>query len=157
MRYLGLLVVFSLVWLFLSGLMKPLVLGLGFVSCLLCVWLAGRMHPVEGETGGRLRPLRLLVYLPWLLKEIVLANLQVIRVVLSPRIEIDPVLFRLRATQRSALARVIYGNSITLTPGTLTLDVDGEDLLVHALDRPGAEGLRGGDMDRRVTALEADQ
>ena len=157
MRYLGLLVAFALVWVFLSGLMKPLVLGLGFVSCLLCVWLAGRMHQVDGEAGPALRPLRLLAYLPWLVKEIVVANLQVIRIVLSRRIVVEPVLLPLRATQRSALARVIYGNSITLTPGTLTLDVDGEDLLVHALDRSGAEGLRGGDMDRRVTALEADQ
>jgi multicomponent Na+:H+ antiporter subunit E len=157
MRYLVLLLSFALLWLLLSGLMKPLVLGLGFVSCLLCVWLAARMHRVESEAGAAVRPLRLLAYLPWLLKEIAVANLQVIRVVLSPRIAIDPVLFHLRATQHSSLARVIYGNSITLTPGTLTLDVDGEDVLVHALDRSGAEGLRGGDMDRRVTALEAGQ
>jgi len=86
----------------------------------------------------------------------VVANLQVIRVVLSPRIELDPVLLRVRASQRSSLARVLYGTSITLTPGTLTLDVDDDEVLVHALDRAGAESLRGGAMDGRVTALEAD-
>ncbi|KGE03544.1 Na+/H+ antiporter subunit E [Pseudohaliea rubra] len=155
MRALGLFLVFALVWLLLSGLMKPLVLGLGVVSCLLCVWLASRMHRVEEDAGPALRPLHLLAYLPWLLKEVVLANLQVMRVVLSPRMALDPVLFRLRATQRSQLCKVIYGNSITLTPGTLTLDVDGETMLVHALERAGAEALRSGEMDRRASALEA--
>ena len=156
MRYLGLLVVFAVVWVLLSGMMKPLLLGLGFASCLLCVWLAGRMHRVEGEAGPALRLPRVPTYLAWLLKEVVVANLQVIRVVLSPRIELDPVLLRVRATQHSSLARVIYGTSITLTPGTLTLDVDDDEVLVHALDRAGAESLRGGAMDGRVTALEAD-
>jgi len=154
MRALGLLLTFMLLWLFLSGLMKPMVLGLGLVSCLLCVWLASRMHRTEESEQPALRPLRLIAYLPWLFKEVLLANLQVMRIVLRPRMALDPVLFQLQASQRSSLCRVIYGNSITLTPGTLTLDVDGKTMLVHALERAGVEGLRSGEMDRRVSSLE---
>jgi multicomponent Na+:H+ antiporter subunit E len=154
MRWLGLFVLLVAIWLVWSGLYKPLVVGLGVASCALCVWVTMRMHPVGGESFDA-RPLwRIAGYLPWLLKEIFLANLKVIRLVLKPRMTIEPVLITLTASQRSALGRVVYGNSITLTPGTLTVDMDGDELTVHALTRAGAEQLRAGEMDARVTRLE---
>ena len=94
------------------------------------------------------------VYGPWLLKEIVLANLHVTRVILSRDPPIQPQLLRLTSTQRTAVGRTVYANSITLTPGTITLDLEGSELLVHALTREAADALREGEMDRRVTALE---
>ena len=154
MRWLGLFALLAAIWLLWSGLFKPLVIGLGLVSCVLCVWVTLRMHPVGGEPFDG-RPLwRLAGYLPWLLKEIALANLKVIRLVLSPRLRIEPVLITLHGSQRTALGRVVYGNSITLTPGTLTVDVDDSEFTVHALTRAGAEQLRSGDMDARVARLE---
>ena len=76
------------------------------------------------------------------------------RIVLAPKIDVDPVMIKVKATQATGMGRVIYGNSITLTPGTITVDMDGDELLVHALTQAGAEGVREGEMDRRVTALE---
>lgn len=154
MRWLGLFVLLVAIWLAWSGLYKPLVIGLGVASSALCVWVTLRMDPVAGESFDG-RPLwRIAGYLPWLVKEIAVANLNVIRLVLSPRPEIDPVLITLTASQRTALGRVVYGNSITLTPGTLSVDMDGSELTVHALTRSGAEQLRTGEMDARVTRLE---
>jgi multicomponent Na+:H+ antiporter subunit E len=64
------------------------------------------------------------------------------------------VLIRVTSTQQTGMGRVIYGNSITLTPGTITVDMEGDQVIVHALTQATADGVREGGMDRRVTALE---
>jgi multicomponent Na+:H+ antiporter subunit E len=69
---------------------------------------------------------------------------------------VSPVFVRVRPTQRSPLARVTYANSITLTPGTITVEAQSEEFLVHALTRAGADGVVGGEMDRRVSRLDRD-
>ena len=89
------------------------------------------------------------------LKEIVLSNLAVARVILDPKLPIHPRILRVPAGQRSDLGQVIYANSITLTPGTVTLDVRDGHMLVHALTTESAKGLLTGEMDRRVAQLEA--
>ena len=93
-------------------------------------------------------------YWPWLLKEIWLAAIDVTKRVLSPRMPISPTVIDLDATQQTELGRVIYANSITLTPGTFTIRIYRNRILVHALSREGAESLAAGEMDRRVTAME---
>jgi multicomponent Na+:H+ antiporter subunit E len=99
---------------------------------------------------------RLLAYAPWLLREIWIANVQVVRLVLDPRLPIDPVVVRVAMRYSSDLARTTLANSITLTPGTITLDVDGEALVVHAITRAGAEDLLSGGMARRVGRVFGD-
>jgi multicomponent Na+:H+ antiporter subunit E len=99
---------------------------------------------------------RLLAYLPWLLREIWTANLQVVRLVLDPRLPIDPVVVRLPTRYTTDLARTALANSITLTPGTITVDVDGETLVVHAITRAGGEDVAAGGMARRVGRVFGD-
>jgi multicomponent Na+:H+ antiporter subunit E len=94
-----------------------------------------------------------LVYWPWLMWQIVLANIDVARRVLSPALPISPTLFRVKTSQKSDLGKVIYANSITLTPGTISMDVTGDEILVHALTREAAQSLKEGEMDRRVTIM----
>ena len=77
--------------------------------------------------------------------------------ILNPRLPIDPRLVRVRAGQGDDVGRVIYANSITLTPGTVTIDEQGDMLTVHALTTAAADGLLTGEMDRRVTRLEGDR
>ena len=143
-------------WLLLSGYFVPLLLTFGVLSVALVVLVAHRMDVVDHES----HPVHLTFVLPgywlWLLKEIVIANIDVVKRTLAPTPNISPTLVRVRATQKSDLGKVIYANSITLTPGTVTLDMDGDVLIVHALSRDGAAALAAGDMDRRVTALEGD-
>ena len=81
-------------------------------------------------------------------------NLDVVRRVVSPKLPISPTVIRVHAHQRSDLAKVIFANSITLTPGTVTLAVGDEHVEVHALSREAAQALREGEMDRRVCSLE---
>jgi multicomponent Na+:H+ antiporter subunit E len=154
MRGAGLFVILFAIWLLWSGLYMPLIIGLGALSCLICVWITVRMRAEDAEPF-HLRPaLRAVAYFPWLIKEIAAANWNVVRIVLTPGLPIDPVVVRVKASQHSGLGRVVYGNSITLTPGTLTVDVDGDQLTVHALTRAGARALQGGEMNARVARLE---
>ena len=98
---------------------------------------------------------RFLFYVPWLAWEIVLAGLHVAYVVLHPKLPVTPRLVRFRADLPHTLARLTLANSITLTPGTVTLDVEGDEFLVHALTEATARAVEDGTMQDRVTALFA--
>lgn len=142
------------VWLLLSGHYTPLLLTFGALSCTGVVWLVSHLGILDEEAlPAHLGP-SVLLYMPWLMKEIALSNLSVARVILSPGLPIHPRILRVDASQKSDVAKVIYANSITLTPGTVTLDVRGDQFLVHALTSDSAEGLLSGEMDRRVANLE---
>lgn len=155
MRAALLFVILLITWLLWSGMFKPLIIGLGAVSCAFCMWLTYRMRRHGPEVFELALLLRTPSYLPWLLREIAVTSWNVMRIVLKPRLPIDPVVLRLRCSQRSELGRVVYANSITLTPGTLTMDEDGEYLTVHTLTADDARALLSGAMDARVSRLEA--
>lgn len=143
------------IWLLWSGHYAPLPISFGVISCLLVVMLSRRMNIVDAEGVPVQLGLRPFVYYaPWLLKQIVLANVDVMWRVLDPALPICPKLFRVKASQTGDLTRVIYANSITLTPGTVAVDMHGDEILVHALSPEAAEEVRSGEMDRRVTKLE---
>lgn len=139
-----------LFWLVLSGHFGTLEIALGVVAAAL-VAVTNRDIDMLGPML-RVTP-RFLAYLPWLMKEIVLANWQVMKIVLDPRLPIDPVVGRFEAPLASELALTTLGNSITLTPGTITVDVDGRELVVHSL--MGREAIAGceGPMARRVARV----
>jgi multicomponent Na+:H+ antiporter subunit E len=149
---LGLALVAS--WLLWSGHYTPLLLSLGAVSCAGVLIIALKMKVVDREGAPVELPLRSLRYLPWLLWEIVKANLHVAARILHPRMPISPRLITVRCTQTHDIGRVIYANSITLTPGTVSVDTHGEEITVHALTDEAAEDLLAGTMDRRVTRME---
>jgi multicomponent Na+:H+ antiporter subunit E len=153
----GLTLMLSVFWLAWSGHFEPLILGLGAASLLFVVALSARLKVVDEESVplGLHYP-RLLLYVPWLAFEIVKANLDVARRILTPgRLPIAPRLIRVPASQRTELAQVIYANSITLTPGTISLDLKDGQILVHALHAEAAAGVEAGDMDRKCAQLEA--
>ncbi len=137
-----------------SGHTDPLLVGLGVASCLAVLWLSWALGVLDTSEGPFRLGHRPLLYIPWLLWQIALANLHVARVILDPRLPVKPQMLRLKGSQRTDLGRVIYGNSITLTPGTVALDLREDRILVHALTETSAQGLLEGEMDRRVTRLE---
>ncbi len=141
------------VWLLLSGFFEPLLLGLGVLSCIIVVLIANRMDVIDREGLPIHLGWRVLSYWVWLTIEIVKANLDVARRILDPKLPIHPLLVRVKASQASELGQVIYANSITLTPGTVSMQVAGGEILVHAIVPEMAEDLEGGEMDRRVTAV----
>ena len=151
-QLLGLLLVLMLSWVLWSGIYKPLLLWLGLFSSLLTLWMAQRMGFFRPAM-----PLRSLLRLPgywwWLLQEVVKSSIEVARVVLSPSLPISPALVELRTTEVSEAGKVILGNSITLSPGTVTIDMHEDKLLVHCLTRDSAEELRSGEVQRRTAGL----
>ena len=97
---------------------------------------------------------RMLLYLPYLAFEIVKANLDVARRIVSPRMPIGPRVFRTTASQKTDLGRTIYANSITLTPGTVSIDIEGDEITVHALTESAQAGVENEEMNRRVVRVE---
>lgn len=149
-----LLVTLCLMWMLWSGHYNVL-LVFGSVCCLLVVWLSMRMKIVDDEGQPVVRlGLRVLAYLPWLLLQIVKANIDVARRILSPSLPISPRLIEVEASQETELGNVIYANSITLTPGTVSIRIREGVVLVHALTNEAAAELIAGEMDRRVSAVE---
>jgi multicomponent Na+:H+ antiporter subunit E len=136
-------------WLGLSGHTEPLLLSLGAASTALAVYLALRMKLLDHESYPvRLKP-SLVRHLVFMAREIILANIDVAKRILKGPSSISPQLTRVPATQSSTLGKVIYANSITLTPGTVSLRLD-DKILVHSLTREGAEDLATGRMARSV-------
>ena len=155
-RYLPVLtlgVLLTAAWLLWSGLFKPLILGLGVLSCALTLYVVRRMGYFDKDTFAFRYDLRLLGFWAWLGREVVRSSIEVTRVILRRDVRVEPRVVELDARDLSPVDQALLGNSITLTPGTLTLDVHQGRLLVHALSAEGAAALEAGEMQRRVRAL----
>ncbi|MBT4043486.1 MAG: Na+/H+ antiporter subunit E [Rhodospirillaceae bacterium] len=150
----GLCLALAACWLLLSGYFHILLLSLGAVSVAFCVWIAVRMDLIDHEGVPMHITLAGLRYVPWLMWEIVKANIDVAKRVISPSLPIAPSLFDAPSSQKSDLGQVLYANSITLTPGTVSVDLNPGVIQVHALHDGAAEGVLDGEMDRRVSAVE---
>ncbi len=147
----GFLMVF---WLALSGHYTAWLIGMGVLSTLAVVFVARRMgvtdaegHPVQMLPGAPL-------YFPWLAKEIAVSAWRVTRIILNPRLPISPTMTVVTAGQKTTAGMATYANSITLTPGTITVGASGDQLTVHALVSENATDLEAGEMDARVTRFE---
>ena len=150
----GLCLALAACWLLLSGYFHILLLSLGAVSVAFCVWIAVRMDLIDHEGVPMHITLAGLRYVPWLMWEIVKANIDVAKRVIPPSLPIAPSLFDAPSSQKSDLGQVLYANSITLTPGTVSVDLNPGVIQVHALHDGAAEGVLDGEMDRRVSAVE---
>ena len=141
-------------WLLLSGHYTGLLITLGILTCLGILALAHRMGVVDEEGHPVHLAIGSLTYWPWLLVEIAKSSLNVTRLILDPKLPISPTLIKVKASQKSRVGVNIYANSITLTPGTISVEVEANDITVHAITADGAAEMKEGVMDRRVTKLE---
>ncbi len=154
----SLALILSTIWLLFSGHWShPVLLPLGATSVALTVYLAYRMQILDREG----HPVHLIIpvirYLPWLLKEVVKANLIVAGHIVRGRKSLSPGICRLTTTQKTDVGRIFLANSITLTPGTVTIYVRENEVWFYALTEELEQGVLGGEMDRRVTQLEGEQ
>lgn len=141
-------------WLALSGHYTPLLLSFGVVSCVLVVYLCVRMDVVDHEGVPYHVTWRLIAYVPWLLKEIFIANFEVAKVILDPKLPISPRMVLFHGSQETDLGRAVYANSITLTPGTITTGVEGNEFQIHALRAADLETEEEQKMDLKCTWVE---
>ena len=143
-------------WLLMSGHYNGLLISLGVISVTFCVWLSHAINATDEEGLPTHIFARLPSYLFWLFGEIIKSNYATAKFILNGRS--DPEIFNVTATQNTAAGIATYANSITLTPGTVTMDINEDaakdQFLVHALHADFGEDVRSNDMDRRVTALE---
>ncbi len=136
-------------WLILSGHYDPFHIGAGVVCAGLVTLLSSDLFTFGTGARSSFRIGRFALYVPWLLWEILQASLYVTWLVVRPS-GIRSRVIRFRTHLRNELAKVVLGNSITLTPGTVTVDIEGDLFTVHALSDTAAESLLDGDMERRV-------
>ena len=155
LRYSALLSLLITAWVLWSGIYTPLLLGLGSLSCVLSLYLARRIGFFD-EVFSLLVIPHLPRYWGWLLIEITRSSLDVARIILSRQPPISPTVVEFDAAPRGPVGQAILGNSITLTPGTLTLDVHNGRLRVHCLTQSGAEALLSGEFNSRAAALTQD-
>ncbi len=146
--------VLVILWLFNSGLYTGMLLGLGTASVILVVWLSRRMNILDEESQPFHLSARLPGYYLWLLKELLKSNLDVALRAWRGKDAILPRMEKLPVSQSSDLGRVIYANSLTLTPGTVAIELEDTTVLVHALTEEAMAELRAGGMNRRVQKLE---
>lgn len=154
-RFSALLFLLITAWLLWSGLYTTLLLGLGALSCILSLYLAHRIGFFDEVFSLQVIP-RLPRYWGWLLLEIARSSLEVTRIILHRKPPISPTVVEFEAAPRGPVGQAILGNSITLTPGTLTLDVHNGRLKVHCLTREGADALLSGEFNRHAGALTED-
>lgn len=136
---------------------NPFLLGLGLLSCAFCLAVTLRMGIVDEEGAPAQLGLRPFTsYAPWLIKEIVVSNLAVTRVILARRMPLERSMVEVTPSQKTTIGRVIMANSITLTPGTVSVNMHDDQITVHALTAAGTAPDANDEMDRRVSRLEGD-
>ncbi len=156
MRTLSLAATLFIFWLLLSGHYTAFLMTSGAISAVIVAWLGLRLDYADEEGHPIDLIVRGLLYWPWLIKEIVKSAWSVALIIVNPSLPISPRIIRVTSTQKKPVGTVAYANSITLTPGTITVEVSRPEhvLLVHALTEGAAADLATGEMDRRVTVME---
>lgn len=144
-------------WMLLSGYFDFMHLFLGVISSLFVAFISHDL--IMGDVNiGRVSKnvLRFLRYLPWLLYQIVLANLDIVYRTLHPDMPIAPRIIKFKTDLKTDMGIVVLANSITLTPGTVTIDVKDGEFIVHAIAERPADDLLGGEMQARVKKVEGE-
>jgi len=144
-------------WILLSGMFDLFHLSLGIISCALVSLISGDLFFSQKSVkkSHLIQIFRFIRYLPWLLYQIILANLHVAFLVLHPKMfsRIDPHIIRFKTKLKSDLSLTTFANSITLTPGTITVLIHEGHFYVHSIDQKVADDLLTGEMEERVARI----
>ncbi len=149
-----LIILLALLWLAISGIYKPAILLLGLGSLVLVTWIVIRMKIIGDEHNPTVFAWRLPRFWLWALREIVISNIHVARLVFRPE-RISPRIVYREVRFERPLTKVIYGNTCTLTPGTVTVQQTRSGAVIHALDATSADSLD--ELERRVHWLEGER
>ena len=155
MRYLIVFFILYLHWILWSGKFDAFHLSLGVISCALVTFMSHDLFLERKKLSPKIivESIRFIKYIPWLLYQIVLSNIHVASLVLSPGMPIDPKIIRYKTKLKTDIALVTFANSITLTPGTITADISDGEYIVHALSTKVADDLMTGEMEDKVAQI----
>ncbi|UCE63252.1 MAG: Na+/H+ antiporter subunit E [Nitrospirota bacterium] len=141
---------FFLIWMALSGKFNFLHLTIGLGLSLGIAWL--NTWPLTGDKM-RVSWVGVLTYVPWLFSRILASSIHMVRLILDPKLPIDPQLFGHQTSLPHHAAVVLLGNSITLTPGTITVEVSPNELTVHSIDPASSNDLLSGTLEKKVATV----
>lgn len=141
-------------WVLLSGSFELIHLGLGLIFSFSIAWINAGHSPFVLKFG---LCLRILIYLPWLFYKIIQSSLHLSKLILHPALPIDPHLISVESKLRHNAAVVLFGNSITLTPGTITAEVDRNNLIVHAMDKTLSKDFESKEMESKIADIFKDE
>jgi multicomponent Na+:H+ antiporter subunit E len=152
MRYVVTFILLFSQWIIWSGMLDAFHLVLGAISCAIVTYMTHDILFTREKFASRqiVEVIRFILYIPWLLYQIILANIHVASLVLNHKMPIDPKIIKFKSTLKKDIAKVTFANSITLTPGTITADIVDGEFIVHALSKKVADDLLSGDMEKRV-------
>ncbi|MBI5755691.1 MAG: Na+/H+ antiporter subunit E [Nitrospirae bacterium] len=151
-------VIMFLFWILLSGEFGFILIASAIISCLFVSYLSHDLLIGKANVRlGLIRIFRFIKYLPWLMWQIVLSNIDLVKRTLHPKMPISPTIFSFKNELRTEMGMVALANSITLTPGTITVDVNEDEFIIHAVALELAEGLMEGEMQRRIKAIEGEE
>ena len=154
-KFFVLLTVLFIIWILLSGVYTPLIISLGIFSTFFTLYILRNLNFLEFNSNEYICLYNLFFsYIPWLLKEIFISGFKTSLIILSPKTNLNSKFSFLTTTQRSDSGKVIYANSITLTPGTVSVQIEENKILVHALIEKSIDELSDGEMDKKVSLLE---
>ncbi len=153
---LSLFCILAIFWLANSGTQNftVLLLSIGLFSIIFVIFISHRMDLVDHESQPIHLTFKMPAYFLWLIKEIIIANITVVRCIWSLTPAISPILITLKANQKTAITKVIFANSITLTPGTVTVNLTDDELIVHSLTKQAAQLLYDGILEHRISSLD---
>lgn len=141
-------------WVLLSASFEWIHLGLGLILSFFVAWINAGHSPFVPKFGFYLR---FLLYLPWLFYKIIQSSLHLSKLILHPALPIDPQLISVESKLRHNAAIVLFGNSITLIPGTITAEVDRNNLIVHAMDKALSEDVESKEMESKIADIFKDE
>ncbi len=155
MRYAITFLVLFLNWIIWSSMFDALHLLLGVISCIIVTFMSHDLLFRGERFSARyiIEFIRFIKYIPWLLYQIILSNIHVAYLVLHPEMPIEPKLIRFKSKLKKDISLVVFANSITLTPGTITADIKDGEYHVHCLDKKVADDLLTGDIEERVAHI----
>jgi multicomponent Na+:H+ antiporter subunit E len=152
MRYIITFLILFVNWVIWSGKFDAFHLALGVISCLIVTYTTHNLlfRRTRFSSKDITEVIRLFTYIPWLIYQIVLANIHVASLVLNPKMPIDPRMIKFKTKLKKDISLTTFANSITLTPGTITADIIDGEFYVHALNKKVADDLLSGEMEKRI-------
>ena len=155
MRYIITFIILFLNWIIWSGMFDAFHLSLGIISCAIVTYTTHDILFTRERFSYKqiIEVWRFIKYIPWLLWQIILSNIHVAGLVLSPKMPIEPHMIRVKVRLKKDISIVTYANSITLTPGTITADIADGEFYIHCISKKVADDLFTGEMENRVAHI----
>jgi len=155
MKFILTFIALLIFWFMLSGHFTVIIVTSAVMYSLIAAYFTYNYFLEEISITGIKRIFKFIAYLPWLFWEIIMANLQVAYIVLSPKMPISPELVETETNLKTDYGKTALGNSITLTPGTVTIEIEDSKILVHAITKEHAQDIRNKDIEKKILRIEA--